>query len=442
MRTVGIIALVSAGCLSTPSEAPVDAATDAGPDQGCGRDPRPATACHAVGNFTAGFYSWGGDRVFRQAVVDDVNADGRADLLVVSNTPGFEEIQVLLGPIDPDDPQVHAAIDTGLEVGDVEVRQLPGTSPCPDLTVFGRSGGTGRVQIWQYDGAGGVMYPGPPLTTAIDFEPGVGQIPTLAAWSRLHDGSDDLLVADLYNLAVVHVDGDLSGFASAPESAIFHSLDPDQQAWDSINGVDPAPTRDCARDRVFVAENNHGHFVVDSGTGALEGGPQSTIPKTVTLGTARVDLDGAQPADILVGGTQGHGAYLLSYDAAGEVVIDIVNGDLGYSPVGTDFWIDGIAVGDLGGGPEPDWVGIDYEPGSSEARAVLVDTLAVNGATLDGDPPQTFTGFPADFVPRGVVIADLQGAGANQAWVFAVDGRIMCLRRSTTAAVLEVCTPV
>jgi hypothetical protein len=453
-RLVASLAWLCAGCLSTPPELLGDGGADdhdaadhdAGPDDGCGRDPRPATACHAITDFTAVPYAPGASFVLRQGKVDDVNADGQADLLIVENTAGSESVYVLLGPVDPAAPEYHARIDTDLEAGEVEVRQVLGALDCPDLVLFGRTPGVpgvGAVQIWRYDGGGGVMYPGPPLTADIPFEPDVAGVPTLLAWARLHDGGDDLLVADIDQLAIVHVDGDVAAVDDAPVRAVAHRLEPPTPSWDSINGLDPSPTLDCARDRVFVAENRHGHFLVDDqgdGTGEFEGGPEAAIPggNPVTLGTARIDLDGALPDDILIGGTSEHGAYLLSH-AGGEVAVTVAAGDLGYSPVGPDFYLDGFAIGQLGGGASPEWVGVDYEPGSQEPRAILIDGMNLDGTTLVGAAPQIFTAFPSGFVPRAVVIADLLGAGANQAWVMSTDGRLSCLRRRTTVAALEAC---
>ena len=454
-RMVVSIALLCGGCLSTPPELfdggadDEDAAGyDANPGDECGRDPRPATACDAVADFTATPYAPGAGFVVRQGVVDDVNADGQLDLLIVENTPGSEGIFVLLGPVDPDAPQYHARIDTGVETGEVEVRQLDGPSPCPELTLFGRTpgvAGVGAVQIWRYDGAGGAMYPGPPLIADVPFEPNVAGAPTLVAWARLHDGDDDLLVADVNRLSIVHVDGDVPGLDDAPVRAVAHVLEPPAPNWDSINGLDPTPSMDCSRDRVFVAENRHGHFLIDDkgdGTGEWEGGTQFSIPDTkgnpVTLNTARVDLDGVPPDDILTGGTRRHGAYLLAYDGA-EIAVTIADGDLGYDPVGPDFWIDGVAVGQLGGSSSPDWIGVDYEPTGMEARAILADGMNVDGGDLLVSLPQVFTSFPADYVPRAVVAADLLGSGTDQAWVLSTDGRLVCLRRRTTVAAFELC---
>src|SRR5687767_7233315 len=157
-RIALLLALGCAGCLSTPAERfdgggadDEDAAVhDANPSDECGRDPRPPTACDAVLDFSATSYAPGAGFVLRQGVVDDVNADGQADLLIVENTPGSEGVYVLLGPIDPAAPVYHARLDTDLEAGEVEVRQLGGPSPCPDLTLFGRTPrvpGVGSVQI-------------------------------------------------------------------------------------------------------------------------------------------------------------------------------------------------------------------------------------------------------------------------------------------------------
>ena len=451
MRRTGILTLACAGCLSTPPEAPrdggdIDAATiDAPPGDVCVRDPRPATACDAVGDFTGAAYAPGGGFVFRQAVVDDVNADGQDDLLIVENTVGAETIHVLLGPIDPDAPMTHATIDTNLEVGEVEVRELGGPSPCPELTLFGRlPGGGGQVQVWDYEGGGGAMYPGPPLTAGTDLEPEVGSGPTMLAWARLHDDTDDLLIADLDQLAIIHVDGNLDDLESRPEVSVMHLLSPPMALWENINGLEPGPTMDCSRDRVLVAENLHAHFLTDGGdgTGTFEGGvPSWSIPggNPVTLSTHRIDLDGVAPDDVLIGGTQEHGAYLLAHDGADGVAVTVVAGDTGYSPAGFNNWVDGVAVGDLGGGPAPEWVGVDHDPTGPEARAILIDGLSVNGTALEGDAPQPFIDFPVDYEPRGVVIADLLGAGTSQAWVFSTDGRLRCLRRLATGAALELC---
>lgn len=459
MRWMVGIALVCAGCLSTPGELIPDdggaddqdaSAIDAMvPDDECGRDPRPATACNPSGDFAPLPYAPGAGFVLRQAVVDDVNGDGNDDLLIVENTAGSEAIYVLLGPVDPTTPQYHARIVTDLEMGEVEVRQLGGPSPCPELTVFGRdpdAPGSGRVQVWRYDGSGAAMFPSPPLIATIGFEPDVTGGPTLLAWARLHADTDDLLVADLDNLFIVHVDGDLGNLDAAPDVTTAHDLEPLTPNWDSINGIDPSPSSDCARDHTFITENRHAHVLIDEngdGTGQFQGeDATSVIPggNPVALGTARVDLDGIEPDDVLITGGQEHGAYLLSHDGTG-IAVDAIGGAIDYGPQGPNNWLEGVAVGDLGGATAPDWVGVDYDFVQTEARAVLVDGLALigNPAVVDGDPAQVFTSFPADFIPRNVVIADLLDSGTNQAWVLSMDGRLRCLRRRTTVAALEAC---
>lgn len=444
---IALLALCCAGCLSTPPPAAddvvdIDAGIDAGP---CERDPRPSAPCNGFSDFAPQAFP-GRPFALRRALVDDVNADGFRDLILVSNAADNQGVFVLLGPIDPAAPQFHAFIDTDIEIGDVAIRDVVGPSACADLTVVGRTveaTPAGVVQVWRYDSTGGGMFNATPLTRGLDFVPAVsdasGGLPVMVTWARVQEGGDDLLIADLDDLRVVRVGGDAEALDAATIEVVWHVVEPPTPGWDSINGVVATAFGDCSLDQVLVAEGFHGHFL--EGSSPLGAGPRIEIPNTLTLGTDRVDLDGVAPPDVVVSGANMFAAYLLADDGT-ELASEVVEGDTAYSAYPDSYRIDAFAVGQLGGGTSPEWVAIDGPDGTGTgpARAILVEGVAVTGAALGGDSPRIFTAFPGGFVPRDLVIADLDaGVPGDEAWVIATDGALLCLRARTTTPGLEIC---
>lgn len=107
-RTV-VLAVLLAGCLSTPGPAAVDARDDV--------DAPGPTTCRATARPAGTAWPPAGITV-REVRGADVDADGQRDLVVTVAPDGAAQagpsrVYVLYGPIDHRAPQYHAVLDVG-----------------------------------------------------------------------------------------------------------------------------------------------------------------------------------------------------------------------------------------------------------------------------------------------------------------------------------------
>jgi hypothetical protein len=447
MVRVAALSLVLAGCLSTPPKVSsedagaIDAAVPDATQSVCGRDPRPAVACNARGDFVALDYAPPVTAEIRKPLIDDVNADGAADLLLVDNDPGAPGIWILLGPIDAAAPKYHAFVPTGIQMGDAEVRQLLDDGSCPDLTVFGSTGTTGIAQIWRYDG-GADMFAATPLTRLVDFDPNVANGPVTLEWARLRPIGDDLLVSDLVVMRVLRVGGDAESFSLAGVETAYAG--DGLNVWTDVNGISAVRTAGCETDRVLVEEQLHGKWLYQRESALVAGAPFDWQGVgNYSRGTQRVDLDGVPPDDVFATGTGNFGAYLLSYAGDDEIALSMVTANSGYDPP-DDFQTEGFAIGDLGGSPDPEYVALDrqQEPTSFVPKLVMTDSVRVTPAPapmLLADQNRVVDA-PDGFFPFSVVIADLsETVAGNEAWFIAEHGDLRCFEKSPATQTLVLC---
>jgi hypothetical protein len=435
-----LVAVPCAGCLSTPPPATIDAGPpDAMP---CDHDPRPSQACADRGALLDEAFPGGDPFELRQVVVDDLDADGALDLIAV-DLDG-DQIFVLLGPIDPAAPRYHASFATGIDVGGIDVQQVAGTSPCPDLTVFGKvADDPGIVQLWVATGGGATLFDDPPRRRFVDFSPKVfaedgSGLPVKVAWARLHSTDEDLQVSDINTVRLLHVHGDVAGFEDVDIDTVMHVL-PATEFWDSVEELHVVPTADCAIDGAVIAEGNHAHVLE---VGAATGGGPAVATDARTRGARPAEMNQEPPLDLVLAGAEEVGAYHVEYAGGDELRIaaDPPWRELEYDLAPTDYILDGFAVGYLGGdAARADFAGIDVGTGVPH-QVMLIENFDVSGA----EPQNTrvYDDLPAEFVPRDVVIADLvdgNPAGEAEIVVIAVDGRIVCLLPDDTTGQLEPC---
>jgi hypothetical protein len=439
LRRLVLVAVSCTGCLSTPPPATIDAGPpDAMP---CDHDPRPSQACADRGALLDEAFP-GEPFELRQVVVDDLDADGALDLIAV-DLDG-DQIFVLLGPIDPAAPRYQATFTTGIDVGGIDVQQVAGTSPCPDLTVFGKvADDPGIVQLWVATGGGAAMFEAQPLRRFVDFSPQVfakdgSGLPVEVVWARLHGTDEDLLVSDLNTVRLLHVHGDVAGFEDVDIDTVMHVL-PATEFWDSVEEIHVVPTAACQTDGVVIAEGNHAHALE---VGATFGGGAAVTTEARTRGVRAAEMNDQPPLDMVLAGAEEVGAYHIEHAGDDEVRIaaDPPWRDLDYDLLPTDYVLDGFAVGYLGDDTlRPDFAGIDL------GAAVDPQVMLIENFDVAGDEPQNarvYDALPDGFVPRDVVIADLvdgNPAGEAEIVVIAVDGRIVCLLPDGTTGQLEPC---
>jgi len=285
--------------------------------------------------------------------------------------------------------------------------------------------------VWP-SGTGAELFASTPITADAGFVPNLDG-PVLLSWARLRDAGDDLLLSDLDTLRVIRAGGNVGDLDAAAGVDALHPGPPPTPAWGSINGIDPSPIGDCRRDQVVIAENTHAHVLTGDQVDPL-GGPEVPVA-AITLNTKLADLDGAPPLDLVVSGGVELGAYLRD-----DTAIVSAAGPTMYDAFMDSYRLDAVAVGELGGSTEPELVAIDNPDGGGTGtpRVILFGGLHVTGALLASDTPSVHN-LPGGFVPRDVVIGDLDDDGTTDAWLIGDDGALRCYRRGATLPLLEPC---
>lgn len=425
------LALAVTACLSTPGPGPADTDVDAPAGPRCRRDALPAGQAWPPAGVN-----------IRAARLADVDGDGTGDL-VVNATPadpqaaGISAVYVLYGPVDAAAPRYHAALDLDDDALDAELQpsalsldDLDGDG-CLDLTVAGPptfSNVDPRVAVWRH-GGGAEPWSGPARRASLDFPPQANG-PVMILWADLALGADrDLVVADLGNINVLAASS-LDGLGNAVRVPRPQPCD----AWDSLNGLaaQPGPR---GRERLLALGSFRLNTVDIDDAGMFEiGGGCTGPPIPLIRGTAPVDLDGTAPSDLVIGGGGWLGAVILTGAAPPDVPPDGARACTD-TPRGTDDYIEGFAVGAMGGTAAPDAVIIDWDDAAGASFACLVNGLARDGDMILANGTDELQVTAARL--SAVAVGD--AGGGVRAWMFATAGALHCVKRTEGVNALEPC---
>jgi hypothetical protein len=433
---------VAPGCLSTPDPAGGGDDDDA-PDLDAAIDSPPAARCRTDTHPAPRAWPPSGIEV-RAALVADVDGDDVGDL-VVSAAPfnpgaaGPSAVYVLYGPVSPTAPQFHAELDLDNDSFDAEVQpsamsldDVDGDG-CLDLTVAGPptfSNTASRVAVWQHSRTA-TPWTGTAVRANLAFTP-EGAGPVMVQWAQLSLSPQyDLVVADLYNVEIISN----SSLGSLGASLLVER--PQQcNNWDNINALALQP-RDNGRDRLLVFGHYRLNTVDIEDNGDVVVTPQCEMQQVpITRGSARVDLDGSNPLDLISGAAGTLGAHLI--DGTAPVVSPMTGTPACIdTPRGTDNYIEGFAAGDLGGTSAPDVLIIDHDDeGTVGSYACLVNGIAADGTSVTANGADEMMVTPNRL--RTLAVGDVDGNGVR-GWLFEDDGTIHCVRRSPGVNALEGC---
>jgi hypothetical protein len=433
---------VAPGCLSTPGPGGADDDDDT-PDTDAAVDSPPAARCRTDAHPAPRAWPPSGIEV-RAALVADVDGDNVGDL-VVSAAPfnpavaGTSAVYVLYGPVSPTAPQFHAELDLDNDSFDAEVQpsamsldDVDGDG-CLDLTVAGPptfSNTAARVAAWQHNRTA-TPWTGAAVRANLAFTP-EGTGPVMVQWADLSVSPQyDLVVADLTNVEII-------SNASLGSLGASISVERPQQCnnWDNINALALQP-RDNGRDRLLVFGHYRLNTVDIEDNGDVVVTPQCESPPVpITRGSARVDLDGNNPLDLVSGGGGFLGAHIVDGTAP---VVTPMNGARACpdTPRGTDDYIEGFAVADLGGTAAPDAIIIDHDnEGTVGSYACLVNGLTADATDVTANGTDEIMVTPNRL--RTLAVGDVDGNGVR-GWLFEDNGTIHCVRRSAGVNALEGC---
>lgn len=360
--------------------------------------------------------------------VADVNADEIDDLVFLNAPEGAPPEQngffILLGPEKPK-LEYHAFVPTVSTPFAMEVFQFTGDA-CLDVSVFGTAGGAGVIEIWENIGPLG-MFPAEPATTRqVEFEPQLGEVGFIEV-GRLSAGAvNDLAVASGPNLVVIEIADDLvAELPGAPSTPVNRVGDP-LADWTAVKGVRFEPSQpDPSFDDLLILERTNATWLENTdGAGDFGDLEVENSEDTFDLETLQIiDLDGNDSPDIIGGGANDFGAY----------VIDRFETD---ANIGTREWVggsiagvtalDSIVVGDLGGAAAPEIVVIDRDIDNGSTAHLINDAAQLNGNQLipGEETPFDFTGIDPGF---GALL-DFDNDGVDDVWVIdPATGAIECL---------------
>ncbi len=428
-----------AGCLSTP-----DRQTGDGGSSG---------QCGAASDFTARAFP--GDAPVELGIGSvlstDINNDGQVDLILANSevaSPDDLGVFVLLGPqSDAVALTYHAFVPTNVYPHAVVTKDVLGSDGCLELAVFGanKDSSSGRIEVYKHQGAP-TMYGAATTTQDVGFTPRGENQPVMMTFGdfsgRQH--GNDIVVSDLNAMRILLTESDFE--KSLPRTAP-RILGPSATMadWNSVNGIYARSSlvSGTTSDDLVVVENatltwlrndGNGDFTVNAPVTAASG-EFSTVTATP------VDLDGEAPLDLIGGAGANFGAYLMA--ANGNTVDIKVRAWNGPSNVYNE--LNEVLVGELGGPGtrQPEVIILEADettPSPGVGFALLVDGVYIEGTDLQAATPWPFE-YAAGFSPTRGLIADFNGDGTNEAWLFDAAGEASCLWRKTGLAELEVCEP-
>lgn len=450
---IALGALVT-GCLSTPGPAQ-SADDDGGNGDGGGGDGSGAgdggngdggegPRCRPAGALPAG-QDWPPPAiVVRHLQIADIDVDGIDDLIVsvapeAAQTAGASKIYVLYGPVDRADPKFHASLDVSATASVMPwattLARIDGDE-CLDLVVAGppvMGSSTSYVAVWRHAGAV-TPWSGPAVRSALTREPPPG--PLLALLADLTIDSDrDLVVADLNNVDLF-VGATVTTLPGAlrvtPPGQLASPNDCD--SWGNINALAVQPAAGGRERLVAIGHYRFNTVTVDAGgTITTSNTCQENTTPPITRGSVAFNLDGNAPLDVVSGGGGWIGAHLLGGTSAPVSVPQGASACID-TPRGSDDYVEGFSVGDLGGLPAPEVVIIDHDDANGMSYACLLDAVTVTPQAVSRAAVNELS--LGNGVVRNVAVGDVDGA--TRAWILMRDGDLKCLQRGA-AANLEAC---
>ena len=437
------LGMTLAGCLTTPpaaSDAGGDAtgiAADAGPDA----MPNP---CGSVAQYTPQVWPPSTPVGVRDVVATDINGDGNVDIVVTNGAvgdPDYLGFWVLLGPqTDPGALVFHAFAASAAYPRSVAVHDALG-SPCADVTTFGENTGNNAGFIEVFENVGPPdMFAALPVLKSIAFTPFGDAVPVHVLYAALDPDSvvDDVVVADLSEMYVLYTSGgDFASQLATSTPVRVGSDGTDLTNWNNINAIFARPSpASTAIDDLLVVEVTAMTWLFDNGARGFG----DTMPYRLenefafnAFGVVEVDYDQTGPLDVIGGGSQNFGAYAIDSDPQiGAEVLAWAN-----SVPSDDGSIDDVAAGNLGGQDQIEVLLLDGNE-TDGSHLFLVDGTFKSGTTI---MPATFDDydFAGTIDPFQMVIADFNGDGSPEVWVFDRSGNANCLERNPAAPELRLC---
>lgn len=376
----------------------------------------------------------------RDVVTADVNLDGADDLLVLSQggTPG---IYVLLGPLTRDDLHYQLFLPTEATPMAVTVAPLVGDDDCPDLAVFGHLDGSpdvGQVAIYSAPGGHASFALAARRDMSAPDPDDPSRIYGIATGDFDHDGAGgDIALSDRDTLYLLATAGDpVANLGEGAAPTVCFDTDCAAQ-FGELKGVRAVPS--AGGDDLQTLEDNRTRLVRCEDQNcqvAYQDDPDYDIRTCTSL-----PLDDTPPDDLLCAGWDRFGMYFLTDDAEAEAPQTIE-------------WTDGLGIyqahlpltqflmGQVEAGPEPDVVALDHEaPDSDDPGSTL---FVVADARDDGDfvrADQPVSQDLADPLLDHAALADNDGDGVEEVWLFEDAGAARCLHATGPGALVPCFSP-
>ena len=376
----------------------------------------------------------------RDVVTADINLDGTDDLLILSQS-GSTGIFVVLGPLTGDTLRYQLFLPTEAIPVALTVAPLVGDDQCPELAVFGHLAGSpdvGQVAIYTASEAGDslVLAARRDMTTPDPND--LDRIYGIATGDFDHDGAGaDIALTDRDTLYLLPTAGDpVANLGEGAAPTICFDTDCTTE-FGQLNGVRALPGP--GGDDLQTLEHSRTRLVRCQGQScavAYQGDVDYDIDTCASL-----PLDDTPPDDLLCAGFDRFGMFLMTDDVE-------------RAPPEAVEWTDGLGiyqahlpltqflVGQVEGGPGPDVVALDYrspddpDPGS---RLFVVADARDDGDFIRADQPLVQELDEPTF--DHATLADTDGDGVDEVWLFDDGGNARCLHSTGPAALVPCFSP-